>query len=271
MKSLYYRFGLQTENIKALIIFVTTIICAALIFLVVTTQMNCEAKKSMAPYAASQSEINKYIGSLKRPPHLDEKYFTTFKIQQRIMDLRKGHHLHLSFLFFRNYYGVLILTMLFTCFGAVVLFVLVNRGWAFVSKPMKALFLAIVMIITFCGFFPLVFKQHENFDENIKYYMNYNKAEMNIIDQLSRLENPLFPKIRAIDSVDGKPPVGYMPDSVSFYKMVDSMINVNDKTINELTNYVLTIDATEIKSMGDVYKMMNNSTTGNFDSTKRKN
>src|SRR5204863_9622782 len=99
-------------------------------------------------------------------------------------------------------------------------------GWIDSSVILKTLFLAILMVVTFCGFFPSVFKQQSNFDENIKYYMNYTKAEMDIIDQLSRFENPLFPQKSVRDSVDKKEI--YKPDSVAFYRTVDSSIAVNN-------------------------------------------
>lgn len=255
----------QSINAQSVVVFLSTIVSAAIIFLFASWQMNREGTKSMEPYAKSQRLIDTHLDSMERPQYLPQKYFQLFKSQQRIMSVRKEHYLGLSKIFFRNYYGVLIIKMLYSCIGAIALFLLVKEGWGPSSHILKSFFLAVVTIVTFCSFFPLVFKQEENFNMNIKYYMDYTKAEINIVDQLSRLDNPIFPC--NIDTEDKKT---CLPDSVTFFRRVDSMISVNNNTINNLTNYVMTIDANEIKSMGEIYKMIYNSTSGNVDSLKGK-
>lgn len=271
MKSLKVLYEELTEKGKAVIVFVSTVLFAAIIFLFSSLQMNNEAESAMRPYLESQAYIQTYLDSLQKPAYLPGKYFDLFKAQQKIMSMRKSHHLDLSKVFFRNYYGVLIVTMLFSCIGGIVLFLLVNKGWNGSTVVLKTLFLAIAMILIFCGFFPLVFKQQENFNENIKYYMNYTKAELNVIDQLSKLEHPLFPVKQDSLKENGRF-TGFkeLPDSVAFFKRVDSMITSNHNALNTLTNYVLTIDANEIKSMGDIYKVISNSSLGNTDSLDRK-
>lgn len=268
MASLINLFNAQTNKIKAIIVFAVTIAFAGIIFLLTLCQMSREADKAMRPYIKSQEFINRYLDSLKKPAYLPEKYFTVFKGQQKIMSMRKDHNLRLSKTFFKNYYGVVIVLMLYSCIGGLVIFLLVNKGWSGSSIILQALFLSIVMVVTFFGFFPSVFKQQTNFDENIKYYMSYSKAEINILDQLSRLENPMFPQKPLIDTATQKT-IGFGADSSAFFRTVDSMISVNNKTINDLSNYILTIDAKEIKSMKDIYKVISNSSAGNIDSTER--
>jgi hypothetical protein len=268
IKALYV--GL-TEKEKALVVFISTVLFAGIIFFIASIQMRNEANKAMKPYLKSQDYIQAYLDSLQRPAHLPETYFTLFKAQQKIMSIRKSHHLDLSKIFFRNYYGVLIVTMVFSCIGGVVLFLLVNKGWSGSTVVLKTLFLPISMILIFCGFFPLVFKQQENFNENIKYYMNYTKAELNIVDQLSKIEHPIFPARLDSVKIDGRfAALKEMPDSAAFFKRVDSMITSNHNILNNLTNYVLTIDANEIKSMSDIYKVISNSNLSNTDSLNRR-
>jgi hypothetical protein len=270
MKKLKAWYIAQTDTVKALVVFGTTVAVTGIIFLFASWQINRQAGLAMEPYAVSQQFVDKYFDSLQRPVHLPEKYFQLFRSQQKIMSIRKNHYLGLSKLFFRNYYGVLIITMIYSCIGGVVLFLLINKGWSGSSLALKSLFLAIVMVLTFCGFFPTVFKQQENFNSNIKYYMDYTKAEVNIIDQLSRINNPVFPFKTDTVVVAGSLTPRRLFDSVFFFRHVDSMITVNNNTINNLTNYVLGIDAKEIKSMGEVYEMIYNSTKGRADSLKGK-
>jgi predicted PurR-regulated permease PerM len=255
---------MQPVASKAIIIFSSTVLFALLLFFVTSAQMNRQGTKAMQPYDQSQELINKYLDSLKRPGMLEEKYFHVFKTQQKILALRKSHHLQLGIIFFRNYYGVLILSMIFSCIGGIVLFLIANQGWANASITLKSLFLSLVLLVTFFGLFPTVFKQEQNFNENLKNYMSYTKAELNIVDQLSKLDNPLF----AAKKDTSFKPAKWIIDTAEYYKQIDSMVTVNDNGINNLANYVLNIDAKEIKSMGDVYRMLNNNSMPRPDTIK---
>lgn len=256
-------YGTQPATSKAVIIFTSTVFFAFILFFITSSQMNRQGMQAMQPYGQSQDVINKYLDSLKRPKTLEEKYFHVFKTQQKILALRKSHHLELGIIFFRNYYGVLILLMIFSCIGGVVLFLIANQGWTNASITLKSLFLSLALLVTFFGFFPTVFKQEQNFSENLKTYMSYTKAELNIVDQLSKLDNPLF----AAKKDTGKP-AQWIIDTAEYYRQVDSMITFNDNGINNLANYVLNIDAKEIKSMGDVYRVINNNTAVRLDTIK---
>ncbi len=202
------------------------------------------------------------MDSLHKPERLEERYFILFKAQQKILNLRKQHYLHLGIIFFRNYYGILILLMFFSCIGGIVLFVIANQGWLKASPSLRAFFLALALLIAFCGLFPAVFKQEDNFNENMKNYMSYTKAQLNIIDQLSKLSNPYFAVKR--DTINNI----YITDSISYFNKVDSIITINDIAINNLTNYVLNINFKEVKSMSDVYRMINNNLQNGEDSIK---
>jgi hypothetical protein len=257
-------FRSLSDTLKQMAVFSSTIVAGMILFFVTISQINCQGRKAMEPYSNSQKFINAYMDSLRKPERLQQKYFAVFKTQQKILSLRKDHYLDLGIVFFRNYYGVLILLMLFSCLGGVVLFVIANQGWLRASPSLKAFFLALAMLITFSGLFPLVFKQEDNFNENLKNYMSYTKAELNIIDQLSKLDNPYF--AAKIDTINSKPV--WVTDSVLYCNKVDTMITVNDIAINNLTNYVLNINAKEIKSMSDVYRSLINTIQSGQDSLK---
>lgn len=257
-------FRSLSDTLKQVTVFSSTIVAGMILFFITISQINCQGRKAMEPYANSQRLINEYMDSLKRPERLQAKYFAVFKAQQKILSLRKDHYLDLGIVFFRNYYGVLILLMFFSCIGGVVLFVIANQGWLKASASLKAFFLGLAMLVTFSGLFPVVFKQEDNFNENLKNYMSYTKAELNIVDQLSKLDNPYFAATK--DSINGKPV--WVVDSVAYCNRVDSMITINDVAINNLTNYVLNINAKEVKSMSDVYRSLINMVQSGHDSLK---
>ncbi len=255
----------QTDKVKSIIVFSSVVLTAAIVFLIANVQMGNVAVNMMRPFSNSQDLIQQHIDKVSKPDLMTETQFKTIKTQQKVLATRKTHYLELSTLFFRNYYGVLILTMLFSCVGGVVLFIVINKGWGGSSEPLKALFLAILMVVTFCGFFPVVFKQQENFNQNIGSYMNYTKAEANIVGQLSMLQNT---SLFNITEIKGKDSGSTRIDTNRYLRETDSLINMNTVTINNLTNYILTIDAREIKSIGEVYKNYVNTISG--DTTRRR-
>lgn len=260
----------QTDRAKSIIVFATVVATATFVFLFSHWQMGNVAETMMRPYEHSQKLIQEHLDSLPKPALLTVGQFKTFKTQQKILAARKAHYLELSSLFFRNYYGVLILTMLFSCIGGVVLFIVINKGWGATPPPLRALFLAILMVVTFCGFFPSVFKQQENFNQNIGSYMNYTKAEANIMGQLSSLQNIRSYTISETKKINDKDSVLMRLDTIRYLKDADSLINLNTATINNLTNYILTIDAREIKSIGEVYKTIMNDIGRSKDTSKTK-
>ncbi len=259
----------QTDKVKSIIVFSSVVITAIVVFLIANVQMGNVAVDMMKPFSKSQELIQEHIDSLAKPDLLTTTQFKTIKTQQKVLATRKTHYLELSRLFFRNYYGVLILTMLFSCVGGVVLFIVINKGWGGSSEPLKALFLAILMVVTFCGFFPVVFKQQENFNQNIGSYMNYTKAEANILGQLSALQNTGLYLTTEKREINKKDTLITRIDTTRYLREADSLINLNTVTINNLTNYILTIDAREIKSIGEVYKSIANSLGSRTDTTKR--
>jgi hypothetical protein len=182
----------QQTPIKAIIIFFLTLLVAFLIFWLAFKQMSGVAIRSMEPYATTDKVINKYFSTLEKPSCLHADHFNTFKKYQEILNTRKSHHLNVSMTFFRNYYGVLLTLMVLSCVGGVVLFILINKGWATAGIELQSFFLALALAVAFCGLFPSVFKQEENYNKNLAQYMEYTKSELNIVQQLSYLSTQCY-------------------------------------------------------------------------------
>jgi hypothetical protein len=89
---------------------------------------------------------------------------------------------------------------------------------------------------------------------------------LSIVQQLSNFENPHYAD--RTDTIENKPVV--VTDSVKLYKNLDSLVTVNTKVINDLTDYVLNMDAKEIKSMADIARLIGAAANGLGDSTKKK-
>ncbi|MBN9383241.1 MAG: hypothetical protein J0H74_20975 [Chitinophagaceae bacterium] len=262
LKDIYPWYARQRASVKATLVFFSTLLLVFLFFELILLGVNGLSGKVMDPIYQSENILNDGVIKLKKPAVLTSAYFTVFKTQYEIMKLRKEHHLSLAILFFRNYYSVLILTMFISCIGGVTLFVMINKGWTNAGITLQSFFLSLVCATTYLGFFPLVFKQQDNFSENMQYYESYTKAQLGIYHQLVSLQNPKFQPLSDSLKISGNP-----LDSAN-YRLVDSMIARNGVILNELTNYVFSIDAKQVKGIGDVKQMIDNALSSSRDSTR---
>jgi hypothetical protein len=233
----------QKNFVKGGVVFVFNLLIAAMIFVTSFTQMGNVANDLMKPYKEADVLINRYIDSFERPACLEKKYFDAFKKDRSIVNTRKSHHLEASIIFFRNYYGVLIVLMLLSCTGGIVLFVLINKGWANAGIELQSFFLSLVFCVAFYGLFPSVFRQDDNYNKNLEQYMAYTKMELTVTRQLSYLS--LQCNNSKEDSITKK-----------YNLKVDSILDLNTQEINRLASYMLTFDASKIKSMSEVSNMV---------------
>jgi hypothetical protein len=229
---------------KCLLIFCITTLLIGVFFLFNLILIDYQAKKVMDPIERSDVLMEQSIDLLPRPAYVPLTYFQVLKAQQQIMKERKSHHWKLASLFFRNYYSILFLTIILSCVGALVLFAVLNKGWSDAGITLQAFFLTIATALAFVGFFPVVFKQQDNFANNMTYYENYSKGELVIYNQLSGLQNPFKPEKEKDQTGDVR-----MSDSNMLYRRLDSLVKVNNDCLSSLTNYVLSIDADQAKNI----------------------
>lgn len=278
IRDMYNWFVRQSQIIKATLIVFFTYASLLFIFMLVRFIMGGKSDQLMLPYNKSNKIITENISNANIPVLGDSDYSKVLKLQDNIINLRREHHYQLSMIFFKNYYGVTVCLMLISCIGGLLLFVLINRGWSGSSYSVKVFFIVFATAAIFFTLFSGVFDQQKNFEDNMLRYMNYTKAELLISQQLSELSKKDYPKktiadpakdfskISAPNKYDSIPVV----DTFSYYKFLDSVIAKNNTTINGFTDYILTIDASKMKNIGDVYQTLINLKSMNTDSTKHK-
>jgi hypothetical protein len=211
-------------------------------FTIVNMKMKCQAADLMAPYLKADELISKRIAAVKRPVLLSEADFSTLSLQYNIMNTRKKHYLDLAVIFFKNYYGVTVILMLLSCIGGIVLFLIINKGWSQTGTILRTIFTMLLVTASFFGFFPAVFKQEDNFNANMKYYLEYTKGELKVLQSITQLETAAIAQVT--DSTGSL--------KKQYFQLKDSLINDNYKLINNLTTYVLTMDLSKIKSINEI-------------------
>jgi hypothetical protein len=243
MKKIFQWFSTQHLYSKMLFAALASILPFILCFAIVNITMKSQASDLMAPYSKADELIAKRISAVKRPLLLSEADFSTLSLQYNIMNVRKKHYLDLAVIFFKNYYGVTVILMLLSCIGGIVLFLVINKGWAQTGTILRTIFTMLVVTASFFGFFPAVFKQEDNFNANMKYYLEYTKGELKVLQTITQLETTASGPA-ALDST------GLFKKQYTLLK--DSLISDNYKLINNLTTYVLTMDVSKIKSINEI-------------------
>ena len=241
--------------VKCILIFSSTTLLVGVIFLFNLIFINVVANNAMHPILQSDEVLEKSIDEIPRPNYLPLIYFDVLKTQREIMRDRKSHHLGLAILFFRNYYSILFLSIILASVGGLTLFAIANKGWSNAGITLQTFFLTLATELAFVGFFPLVFKQQDNFTQNMTYYENYSKGELTIYNQLSSLQNPFKSK------KDSSGILRITGDSIFFYHRLDSLVKYNNDYLSNLTTYVLTIDPDQAKNItiNNVYSALQKS------------
>lgn len=235
-------FTSQHQYTKILLAVIFTLLPFVICFSIVNKQMQCKAAELMSPYIKSDELISKRIAAVKRPALLSEADFSTLSVQYKIMNTRKKHYLDLAVVFFKNYYGVTVVLMLLSCIGGIVLFLIVNKGWSQTGIILKTIFTMLLVTASFFGFFPAVFKQEDNFNANMNFYLEYTKGELKVLQTITHLETAAAMETTDTAEVFKK----------EYFHLKDSLINGNYKLINNLTTYVLTMDVSKIKSFNEI-------------------
>jgi|GEM_PF-2552335 len=268
IKSMYNRYLGFSQSVKAFLTVGGTYMLMLIFFLLIRTFIASKSQDLMTSYNNSNDVIGKNINTAKISGLGNDNYPRILKMQEEVVNLRRNHHYKLAMTFFKNYYGVTVCLMIISCIGGLILFVLVNRGWAGSSYTLKVLFLALASTAIFLSLFTGVFSQQKNFEENMLRYMDYTKTELIFSQQISELSKQDYPMSWKKSSPLAKDSV-WVIDTLNYHKSLDTLVAKNNAVINKMTNYIFSIDADKMRSMTQVYKeLLDLKSMGKSDSTK---
>lgn len=255
----------RTPAIKAVITVCLTYLLHIAIYQTARWVMAERASAAMTPYNDSNTEIGKFIKTTGIPVLGNETYSKAFRLQEEIISQRRTHHYGVAMMFLKNYYAINFCLILISCMGGLLLFVLINKGWSDSSFTLKVIFLSLASLAILLTLFTNVFSHQKNFENNMVRYMDYTKAELKMAQQVSELSKRDFPyvteKAEPADSLN-------MVDSMMYFRHLDTLVARNNNIIHGLTNYILSIDASKLKGMNEIYQsLLELKNAGNSDTT----
>jgi hypothetical protein len=248
----YGKFNSTSKRLQGAVIVMVVCLAIVLFYFIIYFFVVHRANVLLKPYIESDSLIANSSVMHQRPPLFPADRFSIIQEQNSLLQQRKLHHLNMALYFFENSYATTIVLMVLSVFGALVLFALINYGWQYSSIRLKAIFFGILIGSLFYSILPTVFNQKDNFERNLSKYLDYSNSQIDIYDRISNLNLQAI----IVDTTNHT----WKRDTLNYFKNIDATIDSNYLLINRLNQFVLTIDPEKVKSIKEMYQVMQETT-----------
>ncbi|MFN8251783.1 MAG: hypothetical protein U0V75_07860 [Ferruginibacter sp.] len=175
--------------------------------------------------------VHKNIGVLK---------MNFLKMQYEAIGFAKQHHKETGRVYYANYYTFTVILSIATILTAILLIIIANNGWQKATPLAKVSFFTLFSISSFFGVMTATLGQKENYENNFKQYIFYDKVQNNILTFVNTSEK--------FDSVKSK-------------NLVDSFIVAINSDLRNNNQFFMSIDASKI-SLDDISSKLGKSVNG---------
>lgn len=131
-----------------------------------------------------------------------------------ILENSKSHHLDLIKTLSKNKYSLLTLLPITSAITAILVFLILQKGWSNSNIYIKTYFILFTTITSLIGIYPEVYKQTESITKHTESYMKYDKLQKSIFSY--SLTAPLLEK-----------------DSIGFVEFIDK-VNTEERKLTTL-------------------------------------
>ena len=150
-----------------------------------------------------------------------------------IIEQNKLHHIDLIKKLSKNNYALLTLFPFLSAITAILVFLIIQKGWDSSNEYLKAYFILFTALTSLVGIYPEVYKQSDSIEKHNKNYINYKKIQKTIFNY--SLTAPVLEK-----------------DSITFNQFINE-INTQEK---ELINLIFSIEKKSLEK--DIFSKINN-------------
>ena len=162
------------------------------------------------------------------------------KMQYEAIGFAKQHHKETGRVSYANYYTFTVILSIATILTAILLIIIANNGWQKATPLAKVSFFTLFSISSFFGVMTATLGQKENYENNFKQYIFYDKVQNNILTFVNTSEK--------FDSVKSK-------------NLVDSFIVAINSDLRNNNQFFMSIDASKI-SLDDISSKLGKSVNG---------
>ena len=162
------------------------------------------------------------------------------KMQYRAIGFAKEHHKETGRVYYTNYYTFTVILSIATILTAILLIIIANKGWQQAEPLAKVSFFSFFAISSFFGVMTVSLNQKQNYENNFKQYIFYDKVQNNILTFVNTSEKY---------------------DSVKSKNVVDSFIVAINTDLRSNNQFFLDIDASKI-SLDEISSKLGKSVNG---------
>ena len=112
---------------------------------------------------------------------LSQQKMDFLKMEYHVLEKFKYHHKEVGRVYYSNYYSFTVVLGMSVVLTAVLVFLIASKGWLSSSILLKGAFCTLFCISSFLGFLTVTLQQKENYENNFKQYLYYDKIQNNII------------------------------------------------------------------------------------------
>lgn len=162
------------------------------------------------------------------------------KMQYRAIGFAKEHHKETGRVYYANYYTFTVILSVATILTAILLIIITNNGWQKADTFAKVSFFSFFAITSFFGIMTVTLSQKDNYENNFKQYIFYDKVQNNILTFVNTSEKY---------------------DSAKSRNIVDSFIVAINNDMRASNQFFVNIDASKI-SLDEVSSKLGKSMNG---------
>jgi hypothetical protein len=162
------------------------------------------------------------------------------KMQYKAIGFAKEHHKETGRVYYTNYYTFTVILSVATILTAILLIIIANKGWQQAEPLAKVSFFSFFAISSFFGIMTVSLNQKQNYENNFKQYIFYDKVQNNILTFVNTSEKY---------------------DSVRSKNVVDSFIVAINTDLRSNNQFFLDIDASKI-SLDEISSKLGKSVNG---------
>lgn len=161
------------------------------------------------------SITNRLYKPIEEANQLKEKFFLTnsvnsyteimqvkyLKMQYQTISFAKQHHKETGRVYYVNYYTFSVVLVIASIVTAILLAIIANTGWQLANPFIKVSFFSLFAISSFFGILMVTLNQKENYENNFKQYLFYDKVQNNMLTFMNTSQKvDSFKSVHLIDS-----------------------------------------------------------------------
>ncbi len=177
----FYNWITATNNRKAAILFFSIILITTIIAFTTLTAMYRMTRRLYQPLEESNTLREQFMQSDSIHRDISADKIKYLKLEYGVLSKFKEHHKETGRVYYTNYYSFTVVLSFTAVITAVLIFMIANNGWQQANILMKVSFCTFFAISSFFGLMTVTLGQKENYENNFKQYLYYDKIQSNII------------------------------------------------------------------------------------------